>query len=71
MRGRPHGGELSVQGVATNGKRDRFDEAVGRGWWLVIGLGASPEAALIAAQLEQLSLLGGRAVPLGAPWRSM
>lgn len=64
----PYGGELSVQGVVSaNGKHDRFDEAVGRGWWMVIGLGASPEAALNAAQLEQLSLLEGRAVTLGAP----
>ncbi|MAX54609.1 MAG: hypothetical protein CL537_03705 [Alcanivoracaceae bacterium] len=34
---------------------------------MVIGLGAPPEAALNAARLEQLSLLRGRAVTLGAP----
>lgn len=63
----PHGGELSVQGVvAANGKHDRFDEAVGRGW-MVIGLDASPEEALTAVQLEQLERLGGRTVRLGAP----
>ena len=52
--------------MAANGKHDRFDEAVGRGW-MVIGLDASPEEALTAVQLEQLERLGGRTVRLGAP----
>ena len=37
-----HAGELSVQGVVeANGKRDRFDQAVGFGW-IVLGLDADP-----------------------------
>ncbi len=62
-----HAGELSVQGVVqANGKRDRFDQAVGRGW-VVIGFGVDPAAALTDVQREQLALLDGMAVKIGAP----
>ena len=62
-----HAGELSVQGVVeAGGKRDRFDQAVGRGW-VLIGLNADPAAALTPAQREQLALLDGMAVRIGAP----
>lgn len=62
-----HAGELSVQGVVeANGRRDRFDQAVGHGW-IVIGFEADPAQALTGAQREQLALLGGRTVTIGAP----
>lgn len=55
-----HAGELSVQGIVeVNGKRARFDQAVGHGWF-VIGLDADPAVALNAAQLELLAVLNGR-----------
>lgn len=60
-------GELSVQGVVeANGKRDRFDQAVGQGW-MVIGLGADPAEALTPGQRDALGLLEGRTVTIGAP----
>lgn len=62
-----HAGELSVQGVVeANGKRDRFDQAVGHGWF-VIGLDADPAAALAPEQIEQLALLEGRTALIGTP----
>ncbi len=62
-----HAGELSVQGVVeANGKRDRFDQAVGFGW-MVIGLDRDPAAVLAPDQLRQLQFLGGRTVKIGAP----
>lgn len=62
-----HAGELSVQGVVeANGKRDRFDQAVGSGW-VLIGLDADPKAALDENQQEQFALLEGLSVRLGAP----
>ena len=61
----PHAGELSVQGVVeANGKRDRFDQAVGFGW-MVLGLNADPATALTPEQLGQLAALGGHAVNIG------
>ncbi len=60
-----HAGELSVQGVVeANGKRDRFDQAVGFGW-MVLGLNADPAAALAPEQHAQLLALGGHAVKIG------
>jgi resorcinol 4-hydroxylase (NADPH) len=60
-----HAGELSVQGVVeANGRRDRFDQAVGHGWF-VIGLNADPAAVLASEQLEQLALLHGRTARIG------
>ena len=62
-----HAGELSVQGmVEANGKRDRFDQAVGFGW-IVLGLDADPSQALAAEQHAQLAGLGGHMVKIGAP----
>lgn len=63
----PHAGELSVQGVVeTDGRRDRFDQAVGHGW-MVIGFGRDPASVLSPDQLAELALLGGRTVTIGAP----
>jgi len=60
-------GELSVQGVVeANGKRDRFDQAVGQGW-MVIGLCADPAEALTPGQRTTLAALAGRTVTIGAP----
>ncbi|WP_438391959.1 bifunctional 3-(3-hydroxy-phenyl)propionate/3-hydroxycinnamic acid hydroxylase MhpA [Caballeronia sp. DA-9] len=65
-----HAGELSVQGVVeANGKRDRFDQAIGQGWF-VLGLDVEPAAALSSGQLEQLALLEGRTAKIGAPGTS-
>lgn len=62
----PHAGELSVQGVVeANGRRDRFDQAVGFGWML-LGLDCDPAEALGAAQREQFQGLGGRIVSVGS-----
>lgn len=62
-----HAGELSVQGVVdVNGTRDRFDQAVGHGWF-VIGLDADPAHALGPERLEQLALLEGRTARIGTP----
>lgn len=62
-----HAGELSVQGVVeAQGKRDRFDQAVGCGW-MVLGLNADPAQALTADQRAQFATLGGRMVRIGAP----
>ncbi len=61
-----HAGELSVQGVVeANGKRDRFDQAVGCGW-VLIGLDTDPKAALTETQQEQFKQLEGLAVRMGA-----
>lgn len=61
-----HAGELSVQGVVeANGKRDRFDQAVGRGW-MVIGFDADPSEALSGGQKAVLRFLQGRTVEIGA-----
>jgi len=59
-------GELSTQGVVeVNGKRDRFDQAVGQAW-MVVGLDADPAAALSNEQLEKLKLLAGKTVVIGS-----
>jgi len=59
-------GELSTQGVVeANGKRDRFDQAVGQGW-MVVGLHVDPAAALDANQLDKLALLDGKTVKIGS-----
>lgn len=60
-----HAGELSVQGVVeVNGKKDRFDQAVGIGW-MVLGLDADPANALHPDQLRNLHRLGGHTVRIG------
>ncbi|OLL28566.1 3-(3-hydroxyphenyl)propionate hydroxylase [Burkholderia sp. SRS-W-2-2016] len=62
-----HAGELSVQGVVdANGTRDRFDQAVGHGWF-VLGLDADPAQALGSERVAQLALLGGRTATIGTP----
>lgn len=65
--GSAHAGELSVQGVVEyQGRRGRFDQAVGHGW-VVMGQDADPLAALTSAQRAQLAALEGFGVTLGAP----
>ena len=62
----PAAGELSTQGVVeANGKRDRFDQAVGVGW-MVIGFGTNPADALTDAQCLALRRLDGKTVKIGA-----
>ncbi|MFT4149447.1 MAG: bifunctional 3-(3-hydroxy-phenyl)propionate/3-hydroxycinnamic acid hydroxylase [Paracoccaceae bacterium] len=62
----PHAGALSVQGVVeAQGRRDRFDQAVGFGW-MVIGLDHDPATALSPQQMAQLAALGGQTVRIGA-----
>jgi hypothetical protein len=62
-----HAGELSVQGVIeANGKRDRFDQVIGRGW-IVIGLDSDPAEALSEEQLEKVRFLEGMTVKIGTP----
>ena len=61
----PSAGELSPQGVvAFKGREDRFDQAVGVGWFL-LGLEAPVAGALRADQEAHLAALGGRALSLG------
>ncbi|RVT69396.1 bifunctional 3-(3-hydroxy-phenyl)propionate/3-hydroxycinnamic acid hydroxylase [Agrobacterium sp. CNPSo 2736] len=60
-----HAGELSVQGVVeANGRKDRFDQAVGFGWML-LGLDTNPADALHPDQLRNLQRLGGQAIRIG------
>lgn len=59
-----HAGELSVQGIVeANGKRDRFDQAVGQGW-ILFGYETDPAAALTEAQRAQLAQIEGFSVEL-------
>ena len=60
-------GELSTQGVVeVDGKRDRFDQAIGQGW-MVIGYNANPADVLSAQQRDALQHLDGRMIKIGAP----
>ena len=62
-----HAGELSVQGIVeANGKRDRFDQAVGQGW-ILFGYETDPAAALTEAQRAQLEQSEGFTVELCGP----
>ncbi|AVW91094.1 bifunctional 3-(3-hydroxy-phenyl)propionate/3-hydroxycinnamic acid hydroxylase MhpA [Celeribacter baekdonensis] len=62
-----HAGELSVQGVVeANGKRDRFDQAVGQGWVLV-GYETDPVSALSEEQRAQLAQIEGFGTQICAP----
>lgn len=63
-----HAGVLSVQGVVeANGKRDRFDEAVGRGW-ILLGHEQAPSDALSEQQQALFrQVLDGRLITVGAP----
>ena len=59
-----HAGELSVQGIVeVNGKRDRFDQAVGQGW-ILFGYETDPSDALTDTQRSQLSQIEGFSVEL-------
>ena len=63
----PAAGELSTQGVVeVDGKRDRFDQAVGQGW-MVIGYNADPAGALSDQQQATLHFLSGQTVKIGEP----
>jgi len=58
-------GELSTQGVVeVNGKRDRFDQAIGQGW-MIIGLDNDPASVLNEQQLNALHSLDGRTITIG------
>ncbi len=58
-------GELSPQGVVRfEGHLDRFDQAVGQGWF-VIAFEASKDGLLSRAQRDVLARLGGRILSLG------
>ncbi|MEL6888418.1 MAG: bifunctional 3-(3-hydroxy-phenyl)propionate/3-hydroxycinnamic acid hydroxylase, partial [Pseudomonadota bacterium] len=62
----PGAGELSPQGVVISaGVTDRFDQAVGQGWF-VLAIGQSPHGLLTDAQARRLSRLGGRVMSVGA-----
>ncbi|MBA83119.1 bifunctional 3-(3-hydroxy-phenyl)propionate/3-hydroxycinnamic acid hydroxylase MhpA [Thalassobius sp. S69A] len=62
-----HAGELAVQGVVeANGKRDRFDQAVGQGW-VLLGYEADPAQAITEEQRAQLAALDGMTVQICAP----
>ncbi|PCH95873.1 MAG: 3-(3-hydroxyphenyl)propionate hydroxylase [Rhodobacteraceae bacterium] len=62
----PAAGELSTQGVVTaNGKTDRFDQVVGRGWF-VIGMDVDPADEMTKEQLATLAAIGGRTIKIGA-----
>ena len=67
----PAAGELSVQGVVDYaGKRDRFDQAVGQGWF-ILGIEADPVSALSSTQRDCFARLGGRVITVGetgGPW---
>lgn len=57
-----HAGELAVQGIVeANGKRDRFDQAVGQGW-VLIGHDTDPAEALTDDQRATLAALDGLSV---------
>jgi hypothetical protein len=61
-----HAGELSAQGIVeANGKRDRFDQAVGKGW-VLIGYGVDPATALTPGQHAHLAALDGFTAQIGA-----
>lgn len=60
-------GELSTQGfVEVDGKRDRFDQAVGQGW-MVVGLDVDPADALSKQHMAALHDLDGITVKITAP----
>ncbi|MCC1494322.1 bifunctional 3-(3-hydroxy-phenyl)propionate/3-hydroxycinnamic acid hydroxylase [Cognatishimia sp. F0-27] len=61
----PSAGELSPQGlVLHNGRTDRFDQAVGQGWF-VLALNHPDGTVLSPAQAAMFSRLGGRVVSVG------
>lgn len=61
-----HAGELAVQGrVTADGRTDRFDDVVCRGW-ILLGLGENPWELLDEEDRRALTRLGARSVSLGA-----
>ncbi|MEL6689635.1 MAG: bifunctional 3-(3-hydroxy-phenyl)propionate/3-hydroxycinnamic acid hydroxylase [Pseudomonadota bacterium] len=61
----PTAGELSPQGVVRfEGREDRFDQAVGHGWF-ILSLKGSAEGLLTPAQEAAWSRLGGRVLSVG------
>lgn len=62
--GTPGAGEISVQGVVEyRGKRDRFDQAVGQGWF-VVAVNASVDTLLCAEQMAVLAHLHGHLIAI-------
>lgn len=58
-------GELSPQGVVSfDGKRDRFDQAAGQGWFL-LALESEVDDLLSEAQAAHWAALGGRTLSVG------
>ena len=61
----PSAGELSPQGIVRyDGRTDRFDQAVGTGWF-VIAVGQGAEGILSPSQSDLFARLGGRVVSIG------
>ena len=64
-KGSPSAGELSPQGVVHfNGITDRFDQAVGQGWFIV-AVGQSTDGLLNTQQAQRFVQLGGRVLSIG------
>ncbi len=62
----PLAGKPSIQGrVAHRGRTGRFDDVVGRGWFVLASVDA-PSDALDASRADLLESLGGRVVTIGA-----
>ena len=61
----PGAGDLSPQGIVTfAGKTDRFDQAVGQGWF-VLAVDRSSEGLLSDGHAAKLDALGGRVLSIG------
>lgn len=62
----PLAGKPSVQSVvAAGGRTGRFDDVVGRGWFVISAAGA--DAPLKGERAERFSALGGRQLTIGGP----
>ena len=65
-QGTTSAGELSPQGVVEfKGKRDRFDQAVGQGWF-VVAVNGTVDGLLTKHQLSVLNYLDGKIVSIGS-----
>ncbi|MET1019791.1 MAG: bifunctional 3-(3-hydroxy-phenyl)propionate/3-hydroxycinnamic acid hydroxylase [Microbacteriaceae bacterium] len=61
-----HAGKTSVQGrIAYRGRTGRFDDIVGRGWFVLASVNAE-DAALSGDQLERFRAVDGRVLTVGA-----
>ena len=59
-------GEISAQGIVEyQGQTDRFDQAVGQGWF-ILALNANGHDLLTEPQFEVFTHLGGRILSIGA-----